>query len=47
MKVISRNKQKDKNPLGGLSTIQSLLMLPLSVFGIILTTAHMAVPTTF
>ncbi|MCF6253687.1 MAG: hypothetical protein L3J38_02955 [Thiomicrorhabdus sp.] len=35
MKKISRNKQKDKQPLAGLFGLKQILLLPLSIFGLI------------
>jgi len=35
MKKISRNKQKDKQPLAGLFNLKKIMLVPLSIFGII------------
>jgi len=43
MKKISRNKQKDKQPLAGLFWLKKVLLVPLSVFGLIVSLANIAV----
>ncbi len=43
MKIISRNKQKDKHPLAGLKAIKQIVLIPLSIFGFIASIANLAI----
>ena len=45
MKIISRNKQKDTQPLAGFFAIKNLLVVPLAVFLLISSTLEMVVPS--
>ncbi|VAW45681.1 hypothetical protein MNBD_GAMMA03-1546 [hydrothermal vent metagenome] len=43
MKKISRNKQKDTQPLAGLLGMKQILLVPLSIFGFIVSFANITI----
>ncbi|GKT12316.1 MAG: hypothetical protein ISEC1_P1293 [Thiomicrorhabdus sp.] len=47
MKKISRNKQKDTQPLAGLFGLKQFMLVPVSIFGLIASAANIAVVSAF
>ena len=45
MKKISRNKQKDTQPLAGLLELKQMLFIPILIVGLIFYTANFLVPS--
>ncbi len=42
-KIISRNKQKDKRPFAGLLGLKQIMLVPLSIFALIVSIANLSI----